>query len=93
MHAGEMTAAALDPRPEAFAEVEVLFGDLATKAEFLEPYLSTRRSLVERGVHATLDDLLGWTYRLPGADSAARAALSPRLSTSLGGFCDDSSRR
>ncbi len=59
VHADEMTAAALDPRPEAFAEVEVLFGDLATKAEFLEPYLSARRSLVERGVHATLDDLLG----------------------------------
>ena len=59
VHAGEMTAAALDPRPEAFVEVEMLFGDLATKAEFLEPYLSARRSLVERGVHATLDDLLG----------------------------------
>ena len=26
---------------------------------FVQEYLSARRSLVERGVHATLDDLLG----------------------------------
>jgi mannitol 2-dehydrogenase len=59
VHAAEMTAAAGDPRPEAFVEVGVLFGDLAGDDTFLQEYLAARRSLVERGVHPTLDDLLG----------------------------------
>jgi mannitol 2-dehydrogenase len=59
VHAAEMTAAAADPRPEAFVEIEVLFGDLADDDTFLHEYLAARRSLVERGVHPTLDDLLG----------------------------------
>jgi mannitol 2-dehydrogenase len=59
VHAAEMTAAAGDPRPEAFVEIGVLFGDLAGDDTFLQEYLAARRSLVERGVHPTLDDLLG----------------------------------
>ena len=59
VHAAEMTAAACDPRPEAFVEIGVLFGDLAGDDTFLQEYLAARRSLVERGVHPTLDDLLG----------------------------------
>jgi mannitol 2-dehydrogenase len=59
VHAAEMTAAAGDPRPEAFVEIDVLFGDLAGDDTFLQEYLAARRSLVERGVHPTLDDLLG----------------------------------
>jgi mannitol 2-dehydrogenase len=59
VHAAEMTAAALDPRPQAFVELGVLFGDLEQREAFVQEYLSARRSLVERGVHATLDDLLG----------------------------------
>lgn len=59
VQATEMAAAAGDPRPEAFVEMEVLFGDLAGRETFVHEYLSARRSLVERGVHATLDDLLG----------------------------------
>ena len=58
VHAAEMATAAADPRPEAFVEIEVLFGDLAQHETFVQQYLSSRRSLVERGVHATLDDLL-----------------------------------
>jgi mannitol 2-dehydrogenase len=58
VHAAEMTAAALDPRPEAFVEIGVLFGDLAENDAFVQEYLAARRSLVERGVHPTLDDLL-----------------------------------
>ena len=59
VHAAEMTAAAMDPDPEAFVRMETLFGDLADNRTFVEEYLSARRSLVERGVHSTLDDLLG----------------------------------
>ena len=36
----------------------MLFGDLAANDVFVGEYLTARRSLVERGVHATLDDLL-----------------------------------
>lgn len=59
VHAAEMTAAALDARPTAFIEIEALFGDLAANEVFREQFLSARRSLVELGVHATLDGLLG----------------------------------
>ena len=58
VHAAEMTAAAADPDPEAFVRIGVLFGDLADDDTFLQEYLTWRRSLVERGVHPTLDDLL-----------------------------------
>ncbi len=58
VHAAEMTAAAADPSPEAFVRIGVLFGDLAGDDTFLQEYLAWRRSLVERGVHPTLDDLL-----------------------------------
>src|SRR6478609_2731982 len=56
VHAAEMTVAATNPRPEAFVEIGVLFGDLAGDDTFLQEYLAARRSLVERGVHSTLDD-------------------------------------
>ena len=59
VHAAEMTAAATDPRPEAFVEIEVLFGDLGRDETFRREYLAQRDSLAHRGVHATLDDLLG----------------------------------
>ena len=59
VHADELRAAALDPRPEAFVELEVLFGDLPGNRTFMQEYLSARRSLAERGVHATLDVLAG----------------------------------
>lgn len=58
VHAAEMTAAAMDPDPEAFVRIETLFGDLADRRAFVDEYLSARRSLVERGVHSTLDELL-----------------------------------
>ncbi len=58
VHAAEMTAAAADPDPEAFVRIGVLFGDLADDDTFLQEYLTWRRSLVGRGVHPTLDDLL-----------------------------------
>ncbi len=75
--------------------IGVLFGDLADDDTL--PGRSTspsRRSLVERGVHPTLDDLLALTaYPTRGVGSPARAAFRPRLSTSFGGFSDDSIRR
>ena len=58
VYAAEMTTAAGDPRPEAFVEIEVLFGDLRKDETFLAEYLGQRAALVARGVHATLDDLL-----------------------------------
>ena len=58
VHAAEMTAAASDPRPEAFVEIRVLFGDLDEDETFRTEYLSARSSLVERGVASTLKDLL-----------------------------------
>ena len=57
--AAQMTAAACDPRPEAFLEQVSLFGDLAEQPTFVQAYLSVRRSLAAHGVHATLDRLLG----------------------------------
>ena len=59
VHAQELAAAALADDPAAFIEQRSLFGDLADDPRFREPYLGARRSLVEHGVHATLDSLLG----------------------------------
>lgn len=59
VHAAELAAAALDASPTAFIEIGALFGDLAASGSFSEAFLSARRSLVERGVHATLDEVLG----------------------------------
>lgn len=58
VHAAAMTAAALDPRPEAFIEQERLFGDLASDERFRAAFLEARTLLREKGVHATLDTLL-----------------------------------
>ena len=58
VHAEEMTAAAMDTDHEAFVRMEMLFGDLADRRTFVDEYLSARNSLIERGVHSTLDDLL-----------------------------------
>jgi mannitol 2-dehydrogenase len=59
VHAHELVAAALDENPAAFIEQRSLFGELADDARFRQPFLDARRSLVERGMHATLDALLG----------------------------------
>ena len=56
--ADAMTAAALDPSPTAFVEIEALFGDLGRDESFRRQFLAARTSLAERGVHATLDDVL-----------------------------------
>lgn len=58
VHAEALTAAALDPRPEAFVELEALFGDLAQDERFLEPYQRLRALLAERGVHGLVDEVL-----------------------------------
>lgn len=57
--AAQMTRAALDPDPLAFAAQQALFGDIAGDERFAAAYLSARRALADRGVHAALDDLLG----------------------------------
>ena len=59
VHAAELAAAATKDSPTAFIEIEALFGDIADNATFTAAYLAARTSLVERGVHATLTDLLG----------------------------------
>jgi len=59
VHAAELAAAATKDSATAFIEIEALFGDLAGDQTFRESFLTARRSLVERGVHATLDGLLG----------------------------------
>ena len=59
VHAAELAAAATQDSPMGFIEIEALFGDLAHNEVFREAYLSARRSLVDNGVHATLDALLG----------------------------------
>jgi mannitol 2-dehydrogenase len=56
--AERMTAAAGDPRPEAFLELADLFGDLAARPEFVQAYLSARTSIATQGVHVTPDRLL-----------------------------------
>lgn len=44
--------------PLAFVKNRSLFGDLAERPEFTEPYLWALRSLHERGARATLEDLV-----------------------------------
>lgn len=45
--------------PRAFVGVTDLFGDLADRADFMEPYTWALRSLRENGAHDTLVALLG----------------------------------
>ena len=56
--ADAMRAAALDEDPAAFIEQRDLFGEVADDERFRSAYLDARRSLRERGVHATVDSLL-----------------------------------
>ena len=59
--AAGLTAAAGDPHPGAFIQIEALFGQLGTEGTFVAEYVTQRASLRARGVHPTLDDLLtGW---------------------------------
>lgn len=58
-HAHELMVSALDESSSAFVEQRYVFGDLAENTRFREPYLDARRSLVDHGMHATLDTLLG----------------------------------
>jgi hypothetical protein len=59
VHSSRLVAAALNENPASFIEQPYVFGDLATDVHFREPYLDARRSLVESGMHAMLDILLG----------------------------------
>lgn len=56
--ADAMRTAALDEDPAAFIEQRDLFGEVADDERFRSAYLGARRSLRERGVHATVDSLL-----------------------------------
>lgn len=56
--AAELAAAATAGSPTDFIEIQAVFGRLAADPVFRESFTAARRSLVERGVHATLDDLL-----------------------------------
>ena len=57
--ADAMRVAALDGDPAAFIEQRDLFGEVADDDRFRTAFLDARRSLRERGVHATVDALLG----------------------------------
>lgn len=59
VHSATLVASALDDDPGAFVELRSLFGDLADHAQFRQAFLEARQSLVERGVHGTLDALFG----------------------------------
>jgi mannitol 2-dehydrogenase len=59
VHADALAAAALDASPTAFIEQRSLFGDVADDERFRGAYAEARASIAERGVHATLDALLG----------------------------------
>ena len=99
VHAAELTAAALDERPEAFVELEALFGDLGSDPRFLEPVLPpagaprrARRPRPRRPRPGALSP--SSTDAAPATRwGAATCARRPRLNTSGGGFCDDSIRR
>ena len=56
--ADAMRAAALAEDPAAFVEQRDLFGEVADDERFRSAFLAARRSLRERGVHATVDSLL-----------------------------------
>jgi len=55
----ELIGAALDESLTAFIEIRALFGDLAEDERFRKEYLTARRALIDSGVHAMLDALLG----------------------------------
>ena len=58
VHAAALTAAALDPRPEAFVELEALFGDLGSDERFVEAFVRLRAVLGGGGVHHLVDHVL-----------------------------------
>ncbi|MGB7817721.1 MAG: mannitol dehydrogenase family protein [Ornithinibacter sp.] len=58
VHADALTQAALDDRPEAFVELEDIFGDLGDDTRFTETYVWARADLATTGVHGVLDRLL-----------------------------------
>ena len=57
--AESMASAALADDPLAFAEQRDLFGDVAGDERFRTAFLDARSALRDKGVHATLDDVLG----------------------------------
>ncbi len=57
--AESMASAALADDPLAFAEQRDLFGDVAGDERFRTAFLDTRSALRDKGVHATLDGVLG----------------------------------
>ncbi len=58
VHAAALTAAALDPRPEAFVELEALFGDLGSDERFVEAFVRLRAVLAAGDVHGLVDHVL-----------------------------------
>lgn len=60
VHAEQMTRAALDQdqNPTSFIEMTNLFGDLASSAAFRVEFIRQRESLIAKGVHGTIDELL-----------------------------------
>lgn len=58
VHAGALSAAAADPRPEAFLELTEIFGDLGQRESFVRAYGEVRAAMQEKGVHAALDEVL-----------------------------------
>lgn len=54
-----LTALARQPDPTAFLTDRTLFGDLIDQPRFVAAYEKAAESLRTRGVHATLDDLVG----------------------------------
>ena len=59
VHADALRAAALDERPEAFVELEDLFGELGRDERFVQPFLRLRAVVAQEGVHALVDRVLG----------------------------------
>ncbi len=58
VHAAALRRAAADERPEAFVELEDVFGELGRDERFLEPYLRLRAVAAEGGSHALVDRVL-----------------------------------
>jgi mannitol 2-dehydrogenase len=59
VYSATLAASALDDDPAAFIELPSLWGDLANDSQFRAAFLETRHRLAKRGVHGTLDALLG----------------------------------
>ena len=93
VHADEMRTAALDPRPTAFIEIGLLFGELAQDADVRGSRISSTAIPGRARRARDARRPAGLTYALRPPSAASCSLQAEGCSTSFGGFSDASRRR